>query len=174
MNIVDSSGGLAYFADEPNAKHFLAPLSNSDLLIVPSITIYKVFKVILRESFGQISDILITMIRKCGAPIFVTFLTEVALIVGGASCLWAKAQTKQLQTDSCDVAAADFRSKAISLVLAGGVVAAFVGPEMAKVGKDMIGSSPFAGGYILNRTPSSDKVGARMQTIGSIRSPSVL
>ena len=28
MNIVDSSGWLAYFADEPNAKHFLAPLSD--------------------------------------------------------------------------------------------------------------------------------------------------
>ncbi len=26
MNIVDSSGWLSYFADEPNAKHFLSPL----------------------------------------------------------------------------------------------------------------------------------------------------
>ena len=50
MNIVDSSGWLAYFADEPNAKHFLTPLSNPDLLVVPTITIYEVFKVILRES----------------------------------------------------------------------------------------------------------------------------
>jgi predicted nucleic acid-binding protein len=50
MNIVDSSGWLAYFADEPNAKHFLAPLSDSVLLVVPVITIYEVFKVILRES----------------------------------------------------------------------------------------------------------------------------
>jgi predicted nucleic acid-binding protein len=50
MNIVDSSGWLAYFADEPNAKHFLHPLSDSDLLIVPTVTIYEVFKVILRES----------------------------------------------------------------------------------------------------------------------------
>ena len=50
MNIVDSSGWLAYFADEPNAKHFLLPLSDSDLLVVPVITIYEVFKVILRES----------------------------------------------------------------------------------------------------------------------------
>jgi toxin FitB len=50
MNIVDSSGWLAYFADEPNAKHFLTPLSNSALLVVPTITIYEVFKVILRES----------------------------------------------------------------------------------------------------------------------------
>lgn len=50
MNIVDSSGWLAYFADEPNANHFLAPLSDSALLVVPSVTIYQVFKVILRES----------------------------------------------------------------------------------------------------------------------------
>ena len=50
MNIVDSSGWLAYFADEPNAEHFLAPLSDSALLVVPTVTIYEVFKVILRES----------------------------------------------------------------------------------------------------------------------------
>lgn len=50
MNIVDSSGWLAYFADEPNAGHFLLPLSDSDALVVPTVTIYEVFKVILRES----------------------------------------------------------------------------------------------------------------------------
>jgi MFS family permease len=48
-----------------------------------------------------------------------------------------------------DVAAVDYRARAISLVLAGGVVAAFVGPELAKVGKDMLGWTPFVGGYIL-------------------------
>ncbi len=50
MNIVDSSGWLAYFADEPSAKHFLVPLHDSASLVVPTITIYEVFKVILRES----------------------------------------------------------------------------------------------------------------------------
>ena len=50
MNIVDSSGWLAYFADEPNSRHFLAPLHDSTSLIVPTITIYEVFKVIHRES----------------------------------------------------------------------------------------------------------------------------
>ena len=50
MNVVDSSGWLAYFADEPNAKHFLAPLSDPASLVVPAVTIYEVFKVILRES----------------------------------------------------------------------------------------------------------------------------
>ena len=50
MNIVDSSGWLAYFADEPNAGHFLAPLNDAASLVVPTVTIYEVFKVVLRES----------------------------------------------------------------------------------------------------------------------------
>jgi predicted nucleic acid-binding protein len=50
MNIVDSSGWLAYFADEPNAKHFLTPLKDTASILVPTVTIYEVFKVILRES----------------------------------------------------------------------------------------------------------------------------
>ena len=50
MNIVDSSGWLSYFADEPSAKHFQIPLQDIELLVVPSITIYEVSKVVLRES----------------------------------------------------------------------------------------------------------------------------
>jgi predicted nucleic acid-binding protein len=41
---------LRLFADEPNAKHFLAPLTDSATLVVSTVTIYEVFKVILRES----------------------------------------------------------------------------------------------------------------------------
>jgi len=50
VNLVDSSGWLAYFADEPNAGIFLEPLKEPDALIVPTITLYEVFKVVLRES----------------------------------------------------------------------------------------------------------------------------
>ena len=50
MNIVDSSGWLAYFADEPNANYFLTPLNDTASLVVPTVTIYEVFKVVLRES----------------------------------------------------------------------------------------------------------------------------
>ena len=50
MNIVDSSGWLAYFADEPNAKFLQTPLKDTASLVVPSITIYEVFKVVLRET----------------------------------------------------------------------------------------------------------------------------
>lgn len=50
MNVIDSSGWLAYFADEPNARHFLVPLHDAASLVVPTVTIYEVFKVVLRES----------------------------------------------------------------------------------------------------------------------------
>ncbi|MCK4620459.1 MAG: type II toxin-antitoxin system VapC family toxin [Desulfobacterales bacterium] len=50
MNIVDSSGWLAYFADEPNAKHSITPLKDTASLVIPSVTIYEVFKVVLRET----------------------------------------------------------------------------------------------------------------------------
>ena len=49
MNIVDSSGWLEYFADGPNASFFSRPLSMTSDLVVPSITIYEVFKVVLRQ-----------------------------------------------------------------------------------------------------------------------------
>ena len=50
MNIVDSSGWLSYFADEPSSKHFQIPLQDIESLVVPSVTIYEVSKVVLRES----------------------------------------------------------------------------------------------------------------------------
>ncbi|MEE8334738.1 MAG: MFS transporter [Alphaproteobacteria bacterium] len=47
-----------------------------------------------------------------------------------------------------DVAAPEFRAKAVSLVLAGGVAAAILGPELAKLGKDLFASTEFLGGYV--------------------------
>jgi predicted nucleic acid-binding protein len=49
MNVVDSSAWLAYFADEPTAEFFAQAIEDTELLIVPSICLYEVFKVILRE-----------------------------------------------------------------------------------------------------------------------------
>lgn len=49
MNVVDSSAWLEFFADGPNAEVFVAPLKNRDKLVVPSITIFEVFKVVCRQ-----------------------------------------------------------------------------------------------------------------------------
>lgn len=49
MNVVDSSGWLEYFADGPNADFFAPAIENTDELLVPSISIYEVFKRILQQ-----------------------------------------------------------------------------------------------------------------------------
>lgn len=50
MNLVDSSAWLEYFADGPNTKHFAAVVKISEKLVVPTLSLYEVFKVVLRES----------------------------------------------------------------------------------------------------------------------------
>ena len=50
MNIVDSSGWLEYFSGGPNAEYFSSPLKDPSFLVVPVITIYEVFKVVVREA----------------------------------------------------------------------------------------------------------------------------
>lgn len=44
MNVVDSSGWLEYFADGPNAEFFASAIADAPDLVVPSISIYEVFK----------------------------------------------------------------------------------------------------------------------------------
>lgn len=49
MNVVDSSAWLEFFADGPNAGEFASPLLDLASLVVPTITIYEVFKVVCRQ-----------------------------------------------------------------------------------------------------------------------------
>ena len=49
MNIVDSTGWLEYFANGTNADFFSQPIEDTDSLIVPTISIYEVFKRILQQ-----------------------------------------------------------------------------------------------------------------------------
>ena len=49
MNVVDSSGWLEYFADGPNADFFAPAIENLSELIVPTISIYEVFKRVLQQ-----------------------------------------------------------------------------------------------------------------------------
>ena len=48
-NVVDSSGWLEYLADGPEADRFAEPLSQPQALIVPSLSVYEVFKRVLQQ-----------------------------------------------------------------------------------------------------------------------------
>ena len=77
MNLVDSSGWLEFLVDGPNAAFFEKPLSEPPALIVPTVCLYEVFKVVLRErgedsalqavalmSQGRITDLTQTIALK--------------------------------------------------------------------------------------------------------------
>jgi predicted nucleic acid-binding protein len=44
MNVVDSSAWLEYFADGPNSADFAPVIADPENLLVPSITLFEVFK----------------------------------------------------------------------------------------------------------------------------------
>lgn len=49
MNVVDSSGWLEYFGKGISGKAFASVIQETDILVVPTITIYEVFKRILTQ-----------------------------------------------------------------------------------------------------------------------------
>ena len=49
MNVVDSSGWLAYFADDAHADYFAEAIEAVEELIVPTLSIYEVFKRVLLQ-----------------------------------------------------------------------------------------------------------------------------
>jgi len=49
MNVVDSSAWLEYFANGPNASFFAKPIEQVEALIVPSLTLFEVFKRVLQQ-----------------------------------------------------------------------------------------------------------------------------
>ncbi len=49
MNVVDSSGWLEYFADGPNAAFFAPAIEATRELLVPTLSLYEVFKHVLQQ-----------------------------------------------------------------------------------------------------------------------------
>ena len=49
MNVVDSSAWLEYFANGPNASFFSKAIETTEELVVPSLSLFEVFKRILQQ-----------------------------------------------------------------------------------------------------------------------------
>ena len=61
MNVVDSSGWLGYLADETNAAFFAPAIENVAELVVPSLSVYEVFKRILQQ---RSEDLALQAVRR--------------------------------------------------------------------------------------------------------------
>lgn len=49
MNVVDSSAWLEYLADTERANLFAAAIEDTENLVVPTVSLYEVYKKVLRE-----------------------------------------------------------------------------------------------------------------------------
>jgi toxin FitB len=65
-NVVDSSGWLEYFADGPNADFFEEAIEEEASLVIPSISIYELFKRLLAEPDGEEAGFLVIAAMQRG------------------------------------------------------------------------------------------------------------
>lgn len=50
MNVVDSSAWLEYFANGPNTRFFAPAIEDTAHLVVPTVSLYEVFKRVLQQA----------------------------------------------------------------------------------------------------------------------------
>lgn len=80
---------------------------------------------------------------------YAAFAHEFWLLCAGTLVLGVYNATGQYyRFAAADSASIDFKSKAISLVMAGGIVGGIVGPETSKISKDFFVQAAFAGSYL--------------------------
>lgn len=82
MNVLDSSAWLEFFADGPLAGRFASIAAEPASLLVPTIALYEVFKVVLRER-GETEALQAVAAMRQGAVVDVT--EEIALLAARVS-----------------------------------------------------------------------------------------
>ncbi len=98
-NVVDSSGWIEYFADGPNADFFASVVEDTGSLVVPSITLYEVFKRLLVEPDGKEAALEVVAAMQQG--LVVALSPELALAAAKIS-----SETKLPMADSVILATA--------------------------------------------------------------------
>lgn len=82
MNLLDSSAWLEFFADGPLAGRFAPIAAESASLIVPTVVLYEVFKVVLRER-GETEALQVVAAIRQGTVVDIT--EEIALVAARVS-----------------------------------------------------------------------------------------
>jgi len=71
MNVVDSSGWLEYFADADNANFFTEAIEDTENLVVPTLSIYEVFKRVCQQR-GEGEALRAVAVMQQGATVDLT------------------------------------------------------------------------------------------------------
>ncbi|MEO5807261.1 MFS transporter [Devosia sp.] len=71
---------------------------------------------------------------------------------------------QQIRFAAADSVASEFKGRAISWVMFGGVLAGFFGPQLSSISRDWIAGAPFAAGYIVMAALALASIGVLSQT----------
>ncbi|MGH8503366.1 MAG: type II toxin-antitoxin system VapC family toxin [Gammaproteobacteria bacterium] len=83
MNVVDSSGWLEYFASGPNGDFFASAIQATEKLLVPTISLYEVFKRVLQQR-GEGDALQAVALMQQGTLVALT--SRLALAAARVSC----------------------------------------------------------------------------------------
>lgn len=97
MNVVDSSGWLEYWAEGPNASFFAPAIEDVEQLVVPTISLYEVFKRVLVQR-GEAAALAAAAQMKEGKLVELTEPIAVQAAVAGASLRLPMADAIMLTT----------------------------------------------------------------------------
>lgn len=142
-------GGLAgaHLADDPSLATL--PISIAVLVSMFSAPAASLFMgrfgrragFLLGAAFGAIAGAL---------SAWSLLIESFTLLLAGAACFGVyQAFQGFYRFAAADTASDQFKPKAISWVLAGGLAAAFIGPEVVQLSRDVLAPIPFAGAYMM-------------------------
>jgi MFS family permease len=147
-SILIATNGLAGYALATDKS--LATLPVTAYIVGAAVTTMPA-SLLMRRIGRRSGFILGALLGIAGALIcgFAAFSHSFGLLCAGAFVLGAYNATGQYyRFAAADSAPADFKSKAISLVLAGGIAGGIIGPESSKLTKDLFAGAVFTGSYL--------------------------
>ncbi len=147
-SILIATNGLAGYA-LANDKAF-ATLPVSAYIVGAALTTMPA-SLLMRRLGRRVGFALGAVFGIVGALIcaYAAFAHDFWLLCAGALVLGIYNATGQYyRFAAADSASIDFKSKAISLVLAGGIAGGILGPETSKIFKDLFAQAVFAGSYL--------------------------
>jgi len=103
--------------------------------------------------FGRRAGFLVAFAAGLGGAALIAMAVmqaSFALFLAGSAAFGVMmGATGYLRFAAVELVTSEWRSRAISLVLAGGVIAGLIGPSLSKWGTNFFEKSPLAGGYVL-------------------------
>jgi toxin FitB len=97
VNVVDSSGWLEYFADGPNAAFFARPIEATRELLVPTLSLYEVFKRVLQQR-GEDQALQAVALMQQGQVVDLTAAIALSAARAGIECRLPMADSIMLAT----------------------------------------------------------------------------